>query len=151
MTRRMNSRRVGVASSMAFSLALMGMSACGSDSETEDGVFYCTDAQGQVVPEEYCDDPDDSGGSGGFFFMYLGSSVHHPPAGHSTYPVGYKMPSNVQKFKNTTANRSTLGLPTRGRIANGTVKPGVVGKGGGAVKGGGGKVGGGGAKGSSGG
>jgi hypothetical protein len=140
MTRRMSSRRVGVASSMAFSLALMGLSACDNEAETEDGVFYCTDANGVVVPEEYCDDPDGSGS--GFFFMYLGSSVHVPPGGARSYPVGHKMPANVQKFKNTASNRTTLGLPARGRIANGTVKTGVVGKGGTVGKAGTGKAGG---------
>lgn len=111
--------------------------ACDADQDTEDGHFYCTDSQGQVVDEDLCDDPD--GGGGGFFFMYMGSSMHHPPAGHSTYPVGSKMPPSLPRFKNTIANRTKFGLPGSGRISNGTVKTGVVGKGGNgsSVKGGG--------------
>lgn len=152
MTRRMSSRRVAASATIAFMVA-GGLMACDTaEDDTEDGHFYCTDAQGQVVPEDYCDDPDGNGG--GFFFMYMGSSMHYPPTGRSTYPVGHKLPSNLPRMPNTVANRTRFGLPATGRVSNGTVKTGVVGKGGAgsAVKGGGGsggKVGGG--KGSSGG
>jgi hypothetical protein len=151
MTRRMTSRRVSVAT-VGFMLAMTGLSACDipEEDDTENGHFYCTDANGVVVAEDLCDDPD--GGGGGFFFMYMGSSLHAPPAGRSAYPVGHKFPANYPRIQNTTANRTKLGLPATGRVSNGTVKTGVVGKGGagsaavkgsGSGSGGGGKSGGG--------
>ena len=138
MTRRMSSRRVAVTTA-SFMLAMTGMTACDVGEDSEDGHFYCTDANGQVVQEDLCDDPDGDGGS--FFFMYMGSSMHHPPAGHSSYPVGSKMPAGIPKFSNTSANRTKFNLPATGRVSNGTVKTGVVGKGGSgsSVKGGGGR------------
>jgi hypothetical protein len=126
-------------------LAMTGVSACDipEEDEKEDGHFYCTDANGTVVNEDLCDDPD--GGGGGFFLMYMGSSLHAPPAGYRSYPVGHKFPPNYPRVMNTAANRTKLGLPASGRVSNGTVKTGVVGKGGAgsaAVKGGSGGAGG---------
>jgi hypothetical protein len=123
----MTSRRVALTAS--FVLAMTGATACDSGSDNEDGHFYCTDASGTVINEDLCDDPD-GGSGGGFFFMYMGSSMHAPPAGRTTYPVGHKMPANLPKLANTSANRTKFGLPASGRISNGTVKTGVVGKGG---------------------
>jgi hypothetical protein len=132
-------------------LASGGTAACDSDSPNEDGHFYCTDNSGTVVDEDYCD--DSNGGGGGFFFMYMGSSMHAPPAGHSSYPVGSKLPASAPKFSvSDKAARQKFGLPATGKVTNGTVKTGVVGKGGAgsSVKSGSGKIGGG-AKGGSGG
>lgn len=123
-------------------LAAGGLAACDSTSESdyEDGHFYCTDSNGTVIDESYCDEDDPNYNSGSFFY-YMGSSVHAPPAGHGSYPLGSKMPPNAVKFPVTDAtSRSKYGLPTRGRVSNGTVKTGVIGKGGAgstAVKGGG--------------
>lgn len=145
MTRRMSSRRVVLPATFVM-LAMGGVAACDSSSDNEDGHFYCSDENGVVVDEDRCDDPDGSGGA--YFFGYMGSSIH----GNNTYPVGSRLPAGHQRLANTPANRTKFGLPARGRISNGTVKTGVVGKGGpgsSAVKGGGGSVGGG--KGSSGG
>lgn len=155
MTRRMSSRRVKIAGT-TFALLAMGttLAACDSGSNDEDpnenGHFYCTDANGNVVNEDACDDPDGAGG--GFFFMYMGSSMHAPPSGARSYPVGSRLPTGAQKLQNTSANRSRFGLPPSGRISNGTVKTGVVGKGGPgsaakSVTSGGGKSGGGGSSG----
>lgn len=128
MTRRMFSRRVAVGATTAF-LVLGGLAACDSADENEDGHFYCTDNNGTVVDEDYCDDADGSGG--GFFFMYMGSSMHAPPSGHSTYPVGSRLPASAPKFSVTDKSmRSKYGLPTSGKVSNGTIKTGVVGKGG---------------------
>jgi hypothetical protein len=127
----MNSRRVGLTASFLL-LAAGGLAACDSDEPpNEDGHFYCTDANGNVVDEDLCDDSDGSGGGGGFFFMYMGSSMHAPPAGYSSYPVGSKLPSNAPKFSvNDKAARAKFGLPASGKVSNGTVKTNVVGKGG---------------------
>ncbi len=136
MNRRMFSRQIVLPATFLL-LAAGGTAACDSD-ENEDGHFYCTDANGTVIDEDYCDDSDGDGSSG-FFFMYMGSSMHAPPSGHSSYPVGSRLPASAPKFaSNDRAARAKFGLPATGRIGNGTVKTGVVGKGGAgsAVKGG---------------
>lgn len=136
----MSSRKVSLPLSFML-LAAGGLAACDSPSEDdyEDGHFYCTDANGVVVDDDRCDEASPNYNSGSFFY-YMGSSVHAPPAGHSAYPVGSRMPSNAVKFSVTDkAARTKFGLPTSGRVGNGTVKTGVVGKGGAgstAVKGG---------------
>lgn len=110
----------------------MGTAACGTDKE-ESAAFYCADATGKVVDEKYCDDPD-SGGS--FFIWYHGTSVYN-----GTYLPGSYLPAGGQKIPiNDKAGRARLGLPTSGKIGNGTVKTGILGKGGAAT---GGKAGGG--------
>lgn len=143
----MSSRRVTLPLTFLL-LASGGLAACDEPSEHdyEDGHFYCTDASGTVVDPDRCDEDSPNYNSGSFFY-FMGSSVHAPPAGYSSYPVGQKLPQNSVKFPVTdTASRSKFGLPTRGTINNGTVKTGVVGKGGmgSAVKGGGSGTGGGG-------
>lgn len=126
MTRRMFSSRVALTATFTM-LAMGGVAACdnGDDNPNEDGHFYCTDGNGNVIDESYCDDTD--GGGGGFFFAYMGSSIH----GSNSYPVGSKLPSGHQKFSVTDkAARQKFGLPASGRISNNTVKTGVIGKGG---------------------
>lgn len=141
MTRRMSSRRISLPLSFML-LAAGGLAACDSPSEDdyEDGHFYCADANGVVVDEDLCDESSPNYNSGSSIF-YMGSSVHAPPSGYSTYPVGSRMPSNAVKFPVTdTVSRAKYGLPATGRVSNGTVKTGVIGKGGAgstAVKGGG--------------
>lgn len=121
----MNSRRVAITAA-SFVAAMSFTAACDSDDPNEDGHFYCADSQGNVVDEDYCDDSSTNYNSGMFFF-YMGSSVH---GGHS-YPVGSRLPAKAQKFSVTDkASRSRFGLPSSGRVSNGTVKTGVVGKGG---------------------
>src|ERR1043165_1532154 len=127
MTRRMISRRIVLPMTFLM-LAAGGTAACDSEPDTEDGHFYCTDADGVVVNEDLCNNEGSSGG-GGFFFMYMGSSMHMPPSGYSSYPVGQKLPAGAPKFSVTdTAARTKFGLPATGRVANGTIKTGVVGK-----------------------
>jgi hypothetical protein len=155
----MFSRRGAASATIAFMVA-GGLMACdNAEDPNEDGVFYCTDVNGVVVDENLCDDSNGSGGGGGFFFAYMGSSLH-TSGGHSgPYKPGQRLPTGHQKFSITDkASRAKFGLPASGKISNGTVKTGVVGKGGpgstakvggGSGKGKGGSVGGG--KGSSGG
>jgi hypothetical protein len=129
VTTRKFSRRVALTTTF-LGLAAGGLAACdlASDDPNEDGHFYCSDSNGTVVDEDYCDDQGGSYDGGGFYyFSYMGSSVH----GGTTYPVGSKLPAGHQKFKlNDTAARTKFGLPASGRVSNGTVKSGVIGKGG---------------------
>ncbi|MEV0898697.1 hypothetical protein [Actinoplanes sp. NPDC049802] len=121
MNRRMSSRTVSLTSTFLL-LAAGGTAACDNDEYVDEG-FYCADANGVIVDEDYCD--DDGGGGGGGFFIW------HSSAYRSGYPVGSKLPSGGTKFAyNDSASRAKFGLPSSGRISNGTVKTSVVGKGG---------------------
>lgn len=123
MNRRMSSRSVALTSTFLL-LAAGGVAACDNDDEYQDEGFYCADANGVIVDEDYCDDDDGGGGGGGFF-------IWHSSGYRSGYPVGTKLPAGGSKFAyNDKASRSAFGLPSTGRISNGTIKSSVVGKGG---------------------
>ncbi|MEU4687635.1 hypothetical protein [Actinoplanes sp. NPDC023714] len=123
MNRRMSSRSVSLTSTFLL-LAAGGAAACDNDEYVDEG-FYCADQNGVVVDEDYCDDDYNGGGGGGFF-------IWHSSGYSRGYPVGYKLPPGGNKFAyNDAASRSKFGLPSSGKISNGTVKTSVVGKGGG--------------------
>ena len=122
MNRRMTSKRVALTTTFLL-LAAGGTAACDSSQEQDEG-FYCADDNGTIVDEDYCD--DDGGGGGGGFFIW------HSSGYRSGYPVGSKLPAGGSRFAyNDKASRSAYGLPSSGRIGNGTIKSNVVGKGGG--------------------
>lgn len=125
MNRRMSSRSVALSSTFLL-LAAGGAAACDSGDDYHDEGFYCADADGVIVDEDYCDDDDNGGGGlGGGFFIW------HSSGYRSGYPVGHKLPAGGSRFSyNDKAARSSFGLPPSGRISNGTVKTSVVGKGG---------------------
>jgi hypothetical protein len=117
----MASRSVSLTSTFML-LAAGGAAAC--DSYHREG-FYCADGNGVIVDESYCD----SGYHGGVvpFFIW------HSPSYRAGYPIGYRLPAGGSRFPyNDTAARQRFGLPTTGRIGNGTIKSNVVGKGGSA-------------------
>jgi hypothetical protein len=123
----MTSRSVALTSTFLL-LAAGGTAACDSSNEVDEG-FYCATDDGTIVDEDYCDDDDRNGGGGGFF-------IWHSSGYRSGYPVGSRLPSGGSKFAyNDKAARSRFGLPSSGRISNGTVKTSVVGKGGSGTSG----------------
>jgi hypothetical protein len=124
----MSSRSVSLTSTFLL-LAAGGVAACDNDDEYRDEGFYCADANGVVVDEDYCDEDDSNGGGAGFF-------IWHSSGYRSGYPVGSRLPAGGSKFAyNDRAARSSFGLPSSGRITNGTVKTSVVGKGGSGTSG----------------
>ena len=94
-----------------------------------------------MVDEDNCDDDDDRGGGGvGFVPLFF---IWHSSSYRPGYGVGQKLPPGGNRFAyNDRAARSSFGLPPTGRIANGTVKTSVVGKGGAGRSGSGSKSGG---------
>ncbi|WP_229071330.1 hypothetical protein [Actinoplanes sp. DH11] len=119
----MSSRSVSLTSTFLL-LAAGGAAACDNDEYVDQG-FYCADENGVIVDEDYCDD-DYNGGGGG-----LGFFIWHSTSYRSGYPVGTRLPAGGSKFAyNDAAARSKFGLPSSGRISNGTIKSSVVGKGG---------------------
>ncbi|MEV6344982.1 hypothetical protein [Actinoplanes sp. NPDC051851] len=130
MNRRMSSRNVTLTSTFLL-LAAGGAAACDNGgNDYQDEGFYCADADGVVVDEDYCDD-DGGGYLGGGYYIW------HSPRYRSGYPVGYKLPTGGSRFAyNDAAARSRYGLSSSGRIGNGTIKTSVVGKGGSGTGGG---------------
>jgi hypothetical protein len=129
VTRRMTSRSVSLTSTFLL-LAAGGVAACDND-DTQDEGFYCADANGVVVDEENCDDDGARGGAGvGLLPFFIWHSASYRPG----YAVGTKLPAGGSRFAyNDAAARQRFGLPATGRIANGTIKTSVVGKGGGST------------------
>ena len=126
MKRRMTSRSVSLTSTFLL-LAAGGVAACDND-DTQDEAFYCADANGTVVDEDYCDDDDDRGGGVGIVPLFF---IWHSSSYRPGYGVGTKLPAGGSRFAyNDRAARQSFGLPASGRISNGTVKTSVVGKGG---------------------
>ncbi|WP_245674183.1 MULTISPECIES: hypothetical protein [Actinoplanes] len=121
----MSSRSVSLTSTFLL-LAAGGAAACdnGGGNQYVDEGFYCADANGVVVDEDYCDDDRGGSGGGGFF-------IWHSSGYKKGYPVGSRLPAGGSKFAyNDTSSRTKFGLPSSGKISNGTVKTSVVGKGG---------------------
>jgi hypothetical protein len=130
MNRRMSSRSVSLTSTFLM-LAAGGAAACDSGSRYHDEGFYCADANGVIVDENLCDANRSYGGGAGFVPYY----IWHSSGYRSGYPIGYRLPSGGNKFAyNDTASRSSFGLPSTGKIGNGTIKTSVVGKGGSGSK-----------------
>ena len=127
MNRRMTSRSVRLTGTFLL-LAAGGAAACDNGSNYHDEGFYCADANGVIVDEDLCD--ESHYGGGGFFPYY----IWHSPSYRSGYRVGSRLPSGGAKFAyNDRAARQSFGLPSTGKIGNGTVKTSVVGKGGGGT------------------
>ena len=125
----MSSRSISLTSTFLL-LASGGVAACDNDKETQNEGFYCADENGTVVDEDYCDDDDNNNNGGGVGLLPL-FFIWHSASYGAGYPVGYRLPAGGSRFAyNDRAARSSFGLPATGRIANGTVKTSVVGKGG---------------------
>ena len=125
MNRRMSSRSVSLTSTFLL-LAAGGAAACDSNRYHDEG-FYCADANGVIVDESLCDDSRNYGGSPGYF-------IWHSSGYRSGYPIGYRLPAGGSRFAyNDKASRASFGLPSTGKIGNGTIKTSVVGKGGGGT------------------
>ena len=123
----MTSRSVSLTSTFLL-LAAGGTAACDRGNRYHDEGFYCADEQGRIVDEDYCDDNRYYGGSHPYY-------IYHSPSYRSGYAVGSMLPAGGSRFAyNDKTSRSSFGLPSSGRIGNGTVKTSVVGKGGSGSK-----------------
>jgi hypothetical protein len=95
------------------------LAGCGS--EEEEQVAYCTDENGEIVDEDYCD--DEYRGGGGLFFLYLGGFRRGLPVG-SVLPAG-----GTRVDPRDTAARQRYGLPGTGTVASGSRVTGGIGSG----------------------
>ncbi|PWW20999.1 hypothetical protein JD79_00125 [Geodermatophilus normandii] len=96
------------------------LAGCGSDDEQEQ-VAYCTNEDGEIVDDDYCD--DDYRGGGGLFFLYLGGF-------RTGLPVGTVLPRGGTRINPTdTAARQRYGLPGTGKVSAGQRVTGGIGSG----------------------
>jgi hypothetical protein len=95
------------------------MAGCGVGDD-EEQVAYCTDEDGEIVDDDYCDDGYNGGGP---FFLYLGGF-------RSGLPVGSRLPSGGTRIDpQDTQARQRAGLPATGKVAAGTRVAGGIGSG----------------------
>jgi hypothetical protein len=131
----MFSRNVGLSGTF-LALAAGGTAACDNDDDqyrNEERRYQCAV---EVAGEERavdCDEVDDDQGTvyyGGSYVPVFIHSYSHAGAGVA-YAPGQRLPAGGYRIGYKDADgRARAGLPPSGRVANNTVKTGVVGKGG---------------------
>ncbi len=95
------------------------MAGCGVGGD-EEQVAYCTDEDGKIVDDQYCDDGYHGPGAG-FFFLYLGGFGRG-------LPVGTVLPRGGTRISPTdTTARRNAGLPSSGKVSAGTRVSGGIG------------------------
>ncbi|SFP57776.1 hypothetical protein SAMN05660464_3539 [Geodermatophilus dictyosporus] len=96
------------------------LAGCGTEDE-EEQVAYCTNEDGEIVDDDYCD--DDYRGGGGLFFLYLG-------AFRPGLPVGTVLPAGGTRVNPAdSAARQRYGLPGTGKVTGGQRVTGGIGSG----------------------
>lgn len=116
-----NRVRAALTTTVLTTAATGFMAGCGVGGD-EEQVAYCTDEDGKIVDDEFCDDGYDGPGAG-FFFLYLGGF-------RSGLPVGTVLPRGGTRINPTdTAARQRAGLPSTGKVSAGTRVSGGIGSG----------------------
>jgi hypothetical protein len=115
-----NRIRAALTTTVLATAATGFMAGCGADGEEDEQVAYCTDENGEIVDDEYC---DDGYSGGGLFFLYLGGF-------RSGLPVGSRLPSGGTRIDpRDSAARQAAGLPGTGKVTGGTRVSGGIGSG----------------------
>jgi hypothetical protein len=116
-----NRVRAALTTTVLTTAATGFMAGCGVGGE-EEQVAYCTDEDGKIVDDEFCDDGYNGPGAG-FFFLYLGGFGRG-------LPVGTVLPSGGTRINPTdTTARRNAGLPSTGKVSAGTRVSGGIGSG----------------------
>lgn len=114
-----NSIKSALTTTVLATAATGFMAGCGVG-EDEEQVAYCTDENGEIVDDDYC---DDSYNGGGLFFLYLGGF-------RSGLPVGSRLPAGGTRIDpRDTQARQRAGLPASGKVSGGTRVSGGIGSG----------------------
>jgi hypothetical protein len=117
-----NRVRAALTTTVLATAATGFMAGCGAGGEEDEQVAYCTDENGEIVDDDYCDDGY-SGPGAGFFFLYLGGF-------RSGLPVGSRLPSGGTRIDpRDSAARTSAGLPGTGKVSGGTRVSGGIGSG----------------------
>jgi len=114
-----NRVRAALTTTVLTTAATGFMAGCGVGQD-EDQVAYCTDEDGNIVDDSYCDD----GYNGpGLFFLYLGGF-------RPGLPIGSRLPAGGTRINpRDTVARSNAGLPRTGKVTGGTRVSGGIGSG----------------------
>ena len=116
-----NRVRAALTTTVLTTAATGFMAGCGVGGE-EEQVAYCTDEDGKIVDDEFCDDGYNGPGAG-FLFLYLGGFGRG-------LPVGTVLPSGGTRINPTdTTARRNAGLPSTGKVSAGTRVSGGIGSG----------------------
>jgi len=116
-----NRVRAALTTTVLTTAATGFLAGCGGGGE-EEQVAYCTDEDGKIVDDEFCDDGYNGPGAG-FFFLYLGGF-------RSGLPVGTVLPRGGTRISPTdTTARRNAGLPSTGKVSAGTRVSGGIGSG----------------------
>ena len=96
------------------------MAGCGVGEDEEEQVAYCTNEDGEIVDDDFC---DDGYNGGGLFFLYVGGF-------RSGLPVGSRLPSGGTRIDPRDSQaRQRAGLPATGAVAAGPRVSGGIGSG----------------------
>jgi hypothetical protein len=117
-----NRVRAALTTTVLTTAATGFLAGCSVGEEEEEQVAYCTDENGEIVDDEYCDD-DYRGPGAGLFFLYLGGF-------RPGLPVGTVLPRGGTRIDpgDSTA-RQRAGLPPSGKITGGQRVSGGIGSG----------------------
>src|SRR3954454_10029155 len=116
-----NRVRAALTTTVLTTAATGFLAGCGVGGD-EDQVAYCTDQDGKIVDDDYCDDGYRGPGAG-LFFLYLGGF-------RPGLPVGTVLPRGGTRISPTdTAARQRAGLPSTGKVSAGTRVTGGIGSG----------------------
>ncbi len=131
MNRMMSRKSLGVG--VLLGLAGAGLAACDDAGDEQEIRYQCAIERNGVAEAVDCDEVNDNDGNvnhGGVIYPVFIHSYSHAGAG-AAYSPGSRLPAGGYRigYKDS-AGRTRAGLPSTGRIANGTVKTGVIGKGG---------------------
>jgi hypothetical protein len=114
-----NRIRAALTTTVLATAATGFMAGCGVD-EDEEQVAYCTNEDGEIVDDDFC---DDNYRGGGLFFLYVGGF-------RSGLPVGSRLPSGGTRIDpRDSAARQAAGLPASGKVTGGTRVSGGIGSG----------------------
>ena len=117
-----NRVRAALTTTVLTTAATGFMAGCGVGGEEDEQVAYCTDRDGKIVDDKYCDDGYHGPGAG-FFFLYLGGFGRG-------LPVGTVLPAGGTRISPTDATaRRSAGLPSSGKVTGGTRVSGGLGSG----------------------
>jgi hypothetical protein len=115
-----NRIRAALTTTVLTTAATGFLAGCGAGEDEQEQVAYCTNEDGEIVDDDFC---DDSYNGGGLFFLYLGGFRPGLPVGSRLPPGGTRIDP-----KDTTA-RQRAGLPASGKVSGGTRVSGGIGSG----------------------
>jgi len=89
-----NRVRAALTTTVLTTAATGFLAGCSVGEEEEEQVAYCTDENGEIVDDDYC---DDGYSGGGLFFLYLGGFRSGLPVGVKSiaFPLTSYTPSSV--------------------------------------------------------